>query len=200
MARRDQEQSWKGIQHCRIRSDVTYSIAWRILSVSAKALYLDLRAKLRMNNNGNVSAVMKDMKHVGWVSSATLSKSLYELLALGFIVKTRGGGVERGSKQCTLYAFTDIDVDPIPKLGIEKRRPSFDYRNFRTISEAQFALENGMGKLRAESLLRKGRVTQKKNDASKFEQVKPSIASDSEQVGVFAYSNFEQVERVANVA
>ena len=171
MSKQPPDENWKGVPHCRVRADVTSSNAWRVLSFSSKALYLDLRAKLRSGSNGNVSATMTDMRHSGWSSSATLAKALYELLATGLIIKTRSGGVERGSKVCSLYAFTDLDINPNPKLGIEKRRPLFEYRNFRTIAEARFALEAGLAKLRSEALDRKGNAkVMKKSTLQKLKQ------------------------------
>lgn len=195
------DENWKGIPHFRVRADVTSSNAWRVLSYSGKALYADLRAKLRMGSNGNVNATLSEMKHVGWVSAATLSKALYELQAVGLIVKTRGGGVERGSKVCSLYGFTDLDINQIPKLNIEKRRPSYEYRNFKSTAEARSALQTGVAKLRDEGIARKGKVrAQKKIDASIIEQVKPVIDSEIEQERCFTYSKTEQDKRYANAA
>jgi hypothetical protein len=192
---------WRGIPHCRIRADVTSSNAWRVLGHSSKALYLDLRARLRMGTNGNVSAALGDLRHVGWASSATLAQALYELLAVDLLIRTRSGGVERGSKVCSLYAFTDLDVIANPKFGIERSRATFAYLNLKTIAEAEFALESGVAKLRQEALERKGKSTpQKKNSASDSEAVKPFCASDSEAVGHFSASNSEAVKRGRNAA
>lgn len=186
------DTTWKGVPHFRIRADVTDSPAWRVLSYPAKALYVDLRAKLRSNNNGNVNATLEEMRHRGWKSSATLSTALYQLIALGFIVKTRGGGVERGSRVCSLYAFTDLEVNAFPKAAIERRKATFEYRQYPTLTEAKQALRAGIEALRAEAVARKRGTAEKraektraprKNDASDSEQVKPSDASDSEQVG-----------------
>ncbi len=195
------DENWKGIPHCRIRSDVTSSIAWRILGYSAKALYADLRAKLRNGSNGNVSAALGDLKHVGWTSSATLAKALYELQAVGFITKTRSGGVERGSKVCSLYAFTDLDVNQNPKLGIEKCRATFAYRDFKSLAEARASMSSGMANLRAEAMQRKGKTKlKKKNDASEIEAVKAIDASEIEAVGYFSASKTEAVKEYANAA
>lgn len=166
MSRRPAPDNWKGIPHCRIRADVTSSRAWRVIGPSSKALYVDLRAKLRTGNNGNISAPLSELKHVGWKSSATLAKALYELLAVGLIVRTRGGGVERGSKVCSLYAFTDMEVFENPKIGVEKQKPKFEYNKFATVAEARDALDSGVAKQRAYALNRKA---QKKNSASEIE-------------------------------
>ena len=201
MSNKPPEENWKGIPHCRVRADVTSSNAWRVLSYSSKALYLDLRAKLRNGSNGNVSAAMSDMKHTGWSSSATLAKALYELLAVGLIIKTRSGGVECGSKVCSLYGFTDLDINPIPKLNIEKRRPSYEYRDFKTIAEATFALESGFAQLRSDALNRKGNTkAKKKKHASEIEAVKPFIASENEAVTYLSASKTEAVKGYRNAA
>lgn len=201
MSRQSSDENWKGIRHCRVRADVTSSNAWRVLNYSSKALYLDLRARLRNGSNGNVSAALTDLKHAGWSSSATLAKALYELLSLGFIIKTRGGGVERGSKVCSLYAFTDLDINQNPKLGIERRRASFEYREFKTIVEARFALESGVAKLRCEALDRKGKTkAKKKMNASEIEVVKPYIASETEAVTYLSASNIEAAKRRLDAA
>jgi hypothetical protein len=201
MSKQASDEIGKGVPHCRIRADVTSSNAWRVLNYSSKALYLDLRAKLRIGTNGNVSAAMSDLKHKGWSSSATLAKALYELLAVGLIVKTRSGGVERGSNVCSLYAFTDLHINPNPKLSIEKRLPLFEYRNFKTVSEACLTLESGVAKLRAEALDRKGNTkATKKKHASEIEAVKPSIASETEAVERLSASKTEAVKKVRNAA
>lgn len=201
MSRQPPEENWKGVPHCRVRADVTSSTAWRVLSFSSKALYIDLRAKLRNGSNGNVSAALTDLKHSGWSSSATLAKALFELIAVGFIAKTRSGGVERGSKVCSLYAFTDLDTNQNPKHGIEKRRASFEYRDFKTIAEARFALESGVAKLRGEALDRKGNTkAKKKKNASEIEAVNPFNASETEAVSYFSASKTEAINRRLNAA
>lgn len=195
------DENWKGIPHCRIRADVTSSNAWRILGYPGKSLYTDLRAKLRNGSNGNVSATLGDLKHVGWTSSATLARALYELQSVGFITKTRSGGVERGSKVCSLYAFTDLDINPNPKLGVEKSRATFAYRDFKTVAEARAAMSSGIAKLRDEAIQRKGKTKLKKKiDASFNEAVKAIDASDNEAVGYFPASDNEAVKEYANAA
>lgn len=159
MSNRSDERYWKGVQHCRIRADVTNSIAWRVLSNAAKALYLDLRAKLRTGSNGDIACTLKQMKHHGWASPGTLAKALYELQALGFLIVTRRGGVERGSKVCNLYAFTDLPVVRMDKIGVGAIRESFAYRSFMSVQEAEAALLSGVASLRFESKQRKQKKT-----------------------------------------
>ena len=131
-------------RHVRIYCDLLNSHAWRCLSFSARALFVDLRASLGKNNNGDVSAAYSDLRHRGWRSKTVLARSLHELLALGFIDRTRTGGVEFGSKVCSLYAFTDIEVYAMPSKGVEARNVTHAYRDFATITEAQTALLVGV--------------------------------------------------------
>lgn len=199
------DTTWKGVPHFRIRADVADSPAWRVLSFPAKALYTDLRAKLRSNNNGNVNATLSELKHRGWTAKATLAGALYQLLAIGFIVKTRGGGVASGSKVCSLYAFTDLEVNPFPKAGIEGRKATFDYRQYQTVAEAKAALKAGVALLRANSVSRqtalKGKKTTVQNmnrDGSDTEPVPHSNGSDNEPVEKTLVQEMNQAKGVRN--
>lgn len=189
------DSTWKGVPHFRIRADVADSPAWRVLSFPAKALYVDLRAKLRSNNNGNISAALSEMKHRGWNSSATLAGALYQLLALGFILKTRGGGVERGSKVCSLYGFSDLEVNAFAREAIERRKATFEYRQYQTIAEAKNALRAGVAALREGALARKRECARGKNGASDSEAVKAPSASDSEAVSKSLLQKMKQTAR-----
>ena len=60
---------------------------------------LDPCAKVKSTQNGNISASLAQLRHRGWKSPATLSKSLKQLLVLGFLIKTRSTiGVEKAPK------------------------------------------------------------------------------------------------------
>lgn len=195
------DTTWKGVPHFRTRSEVATSPAWRVMSFSAKALYTELRSKLRSNNNGNINATFSEMKHFGWASQATLATALYQLMAMGFIVKTRGGGVERGSKVCSLYAFTDLEVNAYPKAGIEARKATFDYRQYTSVAEAKRACKAGVERLRAESVARyesarKKTTIQKLNrDGAEIELVKPSIGAEIEPVKEMPVQKLNQSKR-----
>lgn len=160
---------WIGIPHLRIRREVINSPAWSVLSFSGKALYVDLRAKLQATNNGNINAVLSELKHTGWVSSATLSKALRELQALGFIAKTRQGGIASLSKVCSLYRFTDLTTYEHPKQGVAHCKATFDYRRFESIAAAKSALR--------ESVKKKSKVQESKLAASRSEALAPKLSS-----------------------
>ena len=181
------QKNWKGIAHSRIPHDVTDGPAWRVLSFSAKALYVDLRAKLRSTNNGNLNATLSEMKHRGWTSSATLSRALRQLETLGFIAKTRQGGIANLSTVCSLYRFTDMGVHEFPKQGIDAMAATHEYRNFQTLADARTAL----AALKRE----KSKLSKLKLEAFKSEAMKPQTAFKSEQGGPAKLSKVNKGKR-----
>jgi hypothetical protein len=70
-------------------------------------VYLALRRKLGKFNNGDINATLTEMRHAGIRSSSTLATALQRLEKLGFIEKTRQGGIANGGKLCSLFRFTD---------------------------------------------------------------------------------------------
>lgn len=165
MGSRKIPDNWSGVPHCRIRLEVTDSPAYRVLSYSAKALYLDLRARVRSTNNGNINATLSEMKHRGWVSPATLSKALRELEVMGFIAKTREGGIAANAKCCCLYRFTDLDVHEWPKLDIGPIKATYDYRRFDTVKAAKAEMQRH--RERVEFLQQTRRAQKNGGDAEK---------------------------------
>lgn len=124
--------------HIRIKLDILSSPAYIALEYSAKALYLDLRFKLRSSNNGNISASFNDLKHRGWRSPTTLAKALRQLEAIGLLAKTRKTiGVQNGSTLCNLYRFTDEPVNRRPDLQIESQRATHDYKRIDSLRLAK---------------------------------------------------------------
>jgi hypothetical protein len=149
-------------RHVRIYCSLLNTPAWRALSKSARALFLDLRASITASNNGNVSAPLSTLKHRDWRSSQTLSAALYQLRALGFLAVTVEGGLKQGGRRPTLYAFTDLDVFEHPKHGIAARKAGHEYRAFNSVAEAKHSLEVGVEKLRSA-----GRRKQRRGDPAK---------------------------------
>ena len=173
-----QAMYWAGVQHCRVRHEVLNSPAWRVLGFPAKALYMDLRARLNSTNNGNINAVFSELKHRGWSSSATLSRALKQLERMGFIAKTRQGGIAALSKVCTLYRFTDLPVLEHPKQGVPEIKETHDYRKFESVREAQKAIE--------------GKLSEVNLQTSRNEPITPVIDSPSEQE---AYSQLHYLKQ-----
>ena len=78
-----------------------------VLSHAAAHLLDNLAAQFNGKNNGDLSAAPKVMALFGWNSNSAIVKSLNELIALGFIEKTRQGG----RNKCSLYAITWQAID-----------------------------------------------------------------------------------------
>lgn len=159
-------------RHIRVYVTLLESPAYRALGYSAQALFTRLRASVTANNNGNISATLSTLKHYGWTSSATLASSLAELQTLGFIAKTRGGGVKHGSKVCSLYRFTDLDCFELPKLNIPYIRADHLYLRFESVADARTALSEARNEKRTLQKL--------KHDASGIEAMEPANASENE--------------------
>ena len=88
------------------------------------------------------------------------------MLALGFLVKTRGGGVESGSRVCSLYGFTDEPIWEFPKKGVTPRKPTHGYlHKGKSLAEVEQILRDGVRDLREQALGRKGAATQRRNTA-----------------------------------
>lgn len=132
---------WTGEAHIRIPLRVLNSPAWRVAPFSARAVYVDLRTKMKfITQNGNINAVFSEMKHRGWTSRTTLAKALRQTEVLGLVRKTRQGGIASMSKVCTLYRFTDLPVPEWPKLGIPAQDATHEYNQFSSVKEAAAAL------------------------------------------------------------
>ncbi|MBB0022646.1 hypothetical protein [Ralstonia pickettii] len=135
-----EDKNWSGVAHIRIRLDILNSPAWRVLSFTARALYMDMRASLRSTNNGDINAALGTLTHKGWNSRTTILKAIGELITLGFIAKTRQGlgGPTNGS--CSLYRFTDVPTYEQRKVGVSGSKATFEYLAFKTVGEAEQAL------------------------------------------------------------
>jgi hypothetical protein len=91
----------------RIPTDVLASPNFCALTAKAKALLLDIGARYKGFNNGNLASPWTWMKERGWRSKDTLHRALKELLQAGMIEQTRQGGLHGPS----LYAFTWLPID-----------------------------------------------------------------------------------------
>lgn len=87
------------------------------LSGNATKLLIQMAGQYTGKNNGDLSAPFKTMKAVGWRSQTTLNKALNELLALGFLVRTRQGHFP---KTCSLYGLTWKPIDPSTKYDSQQ--------------------------------------------------------------------------------
>lgn len=126
--------------HARLYSTILNSPAWTALGFSSRALYVQMRDRLRQTNNGNISATVSTLKHAGFGSSSTLAKGLRELETVGLIAKTRQGGVASGGKLCSLYRFTDKPVYAHPKEGVSAGNATHEWKQMTSLMQAKKAI------------------------------------------------------------
>lgn len=178
--------------HVRITLSLLNSPAYIALDYSSKALFLDLRSRLRSTNNGNINAALSELKHRGWKAPATLAKALRQLEAVGLLRKTRATvGVEHGSKVCNLYRFTDMECWAQPKLGIDACKATDEYKAFTTLSDARRAAKQAApGKKRSLQKL--------KRDATEIEATARIDATETEVTPLHATSKTEASPRRPN--
>jgi hypothetical protein len=163
--------------HVRLYWAILDSPAWRVLTHADVRVYLALRRKLKQTNNGDINATLTEMRHAGISSSSTLSIALQRLEALGFIEKTRQGGIAFGGKLCSLFRFTDEPTFDIAKAGVRSGPASNEWSRFNTIADARVAVR----------LL----TSNKKRKVRSSKQVASAIGSESGFVG----STIEQVAK-----
>ncbi|MRD45646.1 hypothetical protein GHT07_00005, partial [Caenimonas koreensis DSM 17982] len=125
--------------HVRLYWSILDCPAWRVLTHADVRVYLALRRKLGRTNNGDINATLAEMKHAGISSSSTLAAALHRLEALGFIEKTRQGGIANGGKLCSLYRFTDEPTLDIAKAGVRASPATNDWERFKNMGEARAA-------------------------------------------------------------
>jgi hypothetical protein len=126
--------------HARIYDEIVKSSAWQALGFSSRALYVELRTKLKGTNNGNIEATHANLKRAGFKSSSTLAKALRELEVVGLIEKTRQGGIANGGKVCNLYRFTDKPTFDFPAKGIRAEKATHEWRQWPSLREATGAI------------------------------------------------------------
>jgi hypothetical protein len=130
--------------HVRLYWELMDCPAWRALSHADVRVYLAMRRKLGKTNNGDINATLTEMRHAGISSSSTLSIALHRLEALGFIEKTRQGGIANGGKVCSLFRFTDEVTYDIAKAGVKSGPATHEWRGFESIAKARAAIR-GLG-------------------------------------------------------
>lgn len=169
--------------HIRLYYDIVDSPAWRVLSHADVRIYLAMRRKLGATNNGDINAILAELKHAGINSSSTLATALHRLEALGFIEKTRQGGIANGGKQCSLYRFCDVETFDIAKAGVKAGPATGEWKKFKTLAEARaavagFAKAKDTSKLRLSNRSASTIEAETTPSASTFEQVRnPPVRS-----------------------
>ena len=96
------------------------------LSLSARALLLELIGQFNGMNNGDLSCAYGILQPRGWKSRTTIEKARLELETLGWIVLTRRGGRNR----CSLYALTFYAIDECRgKLDVQATKTPLGFWN-----------------------------------------------------------------------
>ena len=102
--------------------EVFHGAAYASLSISAKALLVDLATQLRgskkqggIANNGDLTTALKVLSKLGWKSDKTIRKAASELESAMLITKTRQGQLPN---LCNLYAVTWLPLNENDKLDI----------------------------------------------------------------------------------
>ena len=108
-ARRGQSLAKTTTKHpyAAIEHRVIDSAAYAALSFSARSLLVLITRQLTKDNNGHLQATFSYMKRFGFGSERTLVRVIAELVASGFIYRTRTGGYQQGAAQ---YAVTWLPV------------------------------------------------------------------------------------------
>lgn len=99
---RGREHSYLALPHYLLDS-----AEFAALSPVAVKLLLQVAAKFRGKNNGDLAIVWSDFRNRGWNSETTLQRAREELLAAGWLRCTR----IPLKRRCGLYAVTWLPVD-----------------------------------------------------------------------------------------
>ena len=100
--------------------------AYMGLTSIAHKLWHDMMTQYNGSNNGEICAILSQLKPRGW-SSSTLYKALAELLAKGFLVRNFQGGKGPCGGKPSRYRFTHLGADA-PQFDCPRTGPTHDYR------------------------------------------------------------------------
>ncbi len=115
MAAKSKSHPYAAIEHRVIDSD-----AYAEMSFSAQALLTLLARQLTRDNNGHLQASFAFCQKYGFGSEHTLRKAIAELIAHGFIYRTRSHGA---NKAWARYAVTWLAITRKEGLYLEGVKP-----------------------------------------------------------------------------
>lgn len=133
----------------KLPREVVNSHAWRALSTTARALWLDMRVQIGTagTSNGKAGTHLRDtpgqedgLARRGWTSSTTVFDAAFELEVLGFIRCEVQGGIAAGGKTPKLWSLTHLDVFEMRHKGINAHAATHDYRRFQSVEHARETL------------------------------------------------------------
>lgn len=106
--------------YAAIEHRVIDSLAYASLTFSARSLLVLLTRQLAKDNNGRMQATYTYLRRFGFDSERTISRCLKELIAHGFVYRTRCGGYQQGA---SLYAVTWIAIKNRDGLFLDGFKP-----------------------------------------------------------------------------
>jgi hypothetical protein len=93
--------------YAAIEHRVIDSEAYADLTFSARSLLTLMARQLTKDNNGHLQATYSYLRRFGFDSERTVGRAVKELVAHGFVYRTRSGGYQQGAAQ---YAVTWLSV------------------------------------------------------------------------------------------
>lgn len=111
---------YAAIEHRVIDSD-----AFADLTFAARALLLQMARQLTKSNNGHLQATHKYLKRFGFAEN-TITRCVAELIAHGFIYRSRSGGFHQGAAK---YAVTWLSITNKEGIFLQGFKP-FAWRDW----------------------------------------------------------------------
>ncbi len=175
--------------------------AWRALSTTARALWLDLVRQAGKSNNGTCGTHLLDipgqkngLSSRGWKSTHTVFNAAFELEALGFIECEVEGQFARGGKTPKLWSLTHLDVFERRDKGIKAHPATHAYRRWQSTEQAQDALRKAQADLAA---MRARKAAEKKSKMQKLHRLDAETASESAPLdAVSAHSGADKMQKL----
>jgi hypothetical protein len=171
------------------------SHAWRALSTTSRALWIDLARQAGKTGNGQCGTHLLDIPgdrekkgliHRGWNSAHTVFNAAQELEVLGFIECEVEGQFARGGKTPKLWSVTHLEVYEQRHRGIKPHPARHSYAAWQSVEQARDALLKAREELDAARLLK---AQNKKSKMQKLHRKDAETASERTKLdAVSAYS------------
>ena len=107
-------------RYAAVEHRVIDSPAFADLTFSARSLLLVITRQLTRDNNGHLQATFSYMRRFGFDSDRTVTRAVADLIAHGFIYRTRTGGYQQGAAQ---YAVTWLSISRKEGLFLDGFKP-----------------------------------------------------------------------------
>jgi hypothetical protein len=104
----------KGNRFVKIDHWVMATVAWLLLSIAARALYVELLRRYNGHNNGEISLSVREAARLLHIAKDTASKAFKELEAKGFVKRHVCGSFNWKRKHATTWILTEYDFQEEP--------------------------------------------------------------------------------------